>query len=113
MATTRRVSRRSLFTATAATLAGTALATAPLTFAKASAPDPVFAAIKAYRLAKGADPEAWFDVIETQPTTQAGLLALVRFLAEHRDTFDYEASSGTSIKTVADALEAITHKGSL
>ncbi|MBQ0820706.1 hypothetical protein KBI52_10865 [Microvirga sp. HBU67558] len=110
MATTSHVSRRSLLTAASATLAGTAMAATPLAFAKVSTPDPVFAALAAYRSTHGLNPEAWFDVIETRPTTQAGLLALVRFLSEHRETFDYESSSGTAIKTVADALEAITHR---
>ena len=138
MATTSHVSRRSLITAVSATLAGTAVAAAPLTFAKASAPDPVFAALEAYRSAFDAhmaacdatdatqpgperttalaaqmqaceaDSEAWWALIETQPTTTAGLIALVRFLADHPATFDLEACTSTVMRTIAGSLEAMS-----
>ena len=54
MATTTHVSRRSLLTATAATLAGTAVAASPLALAKGVEADPIFALIEAHEAAPGA-----------------------------------------------------------
>jgi hypothetical protein len=142
MATTSHVSRRSLITAVGAALAGTALAAAPLGIAKASEPDPVFAAIEAYRVACKAhhtaidasdaaqtafgfdskeykdayaasvnacwdESNAWWDLVETRPTTIAGLIAYVRHFAEHGEALHCEQSAPETLLVIAEVLETL------
>ena len=124
-----------------AILAGAASAAVAIPAAAAPMPDPIFAAIEAHRAAWAAlekdcsrlsdesTPEAEAEfyrlndaveeaagiLVETQPTTMAGAVALLRHVAEHEgqgDTFDLEDEDGKTgpwsyfmHQTLADALE--------
>jgi hypothetical protein len=129
MATTPRVSRRSILTLVSATFAGTALVVAPLSLAKASAPaaqapdqapDPALEAVRncdaALQKFKAImeDPdgedlvdeasddslEAWYELCEVIPTTVAGAAALVSYMAV------YSEEEGGS-DTAQEALTAL------
>jgi hypothetical protein len=125
-----------------ALVAGAASAAVAIPAAAAPMPDPIFAAIEAHRAAWAAlekdcsqlsdastpEAEAEFDrlndaveeaagtLVDTQPTTMAGAVALLRHVAEHEgrgDTFDLEDGDDGKTKpwsyfmhqTLADALE--------
>ena len=121
MATTTHVSRRSLLTATAATLAGTAVAAAPLALGNAG-PDPILALIgkhkaayrahgsacevnpwdeEAARAACHAEWDVWADLIAREATTMAGAVAFARYAQEHVENM------GGNDETAAEALEAV------
>ena len=125
-----------------AILAGAASAAVAIPTAAAPMPDPIFAAIEAHRAAWAAlekdcsrlsdestpEAEAEFDrlnaaveeavgtLVDTQPTTMAGAVALLRHVAEHEDKGDtvhcLEDEDGKTKpwsyfmhQTLADALE--------
>ena len=126
MATTTHVSRRSLLTATAATLAGTAVAAAPLALAKGVESDPIFALIDAHRAARqahgaaceaqpwdeaaaheacDAEWDAWADLLACDATTVAGAAAFACYALRHAEAMGGEW--GMNEETAAQALEAV------
>ncbi len=130
MATNAHVSRRSLFTAAAAALAGTAGLAAPFPLANSVEPDPIFALIERHRavyaahgasLERGctndeaqaacdADEAAWRTLLDATPTTVAGAAALARYTVQHVEQLADVDSASEALTALAAALGRLAHR---